>query len=225
MGRLALLLSLIWAGTAQAGAWPKGVGETFASAKISVPAGGGSDEALYTIYTERGATERLTLGSKIERLTPTLYANETFARLHFSAPDATWQIALEGGVALGYDREPETWPTWRDRVSVIAAGHLGRGFGTPLGDGWIDIRLGGIWPMNDDPWRLKLDATTGIALAAGHLVMLELRHDRSDGAALTFLGPTGALKLTERTSLTGGVLVDLAGNEPAKIELGAWITF
>lgn len=225
MGRLALLLALIWTTAAQPGAWPRSVGETFVSAKGSVPAGGDADEAIYTLYGERGATERLTLGGKYDRLTPTLSVTESFARWHVSAPDATWQIAVEGGLAVTIDLEPETWPTWRDRIAILAAGHLGRGFPTPFGDGWVDIRLGGLWPMNEDARTLKLDATTGVALASGHLVMLDLRHEQSADAALTLVGPSGALKLGERLTLTAGVLLDVSGDLPEKIELGAWLTF
>lgn len=225
MDRLPLLLALLWATAAQPGAWPRGAGETFVSAKGSVSASGDAREAIYTLYGERGATERLTLGGKYDRLTPSLSVTESFARWHVSAPEATWQIAIEGGIAVTIDREPETWPTWRDRVAILAAGHLGRGFPTPVGDGWVDMRLGGVWPMNDDPRTLKLDVTTGIALASGHLVMLDIRHERSAGEALTFLGPFGALNLGERLSLTAGVLLDVSGDLPEKIELGAWLTF
>ncbi len=119
-------------------------------------------------------------------------------------------------------RDRETAPT---EAVLLAAVHLGRGFGTPFGTGWVDARLGAELPWDDDPARLKLDATAGVSLGPGHLLMLELRHTTIENASYTELGPTGAIRLGERLQATAGVLADVSGDLPARLELGAWLTF
>ncbi len=129
------------------------------------------------------------------------------------------------GVPVSFELIPRDLETTPATGALLAAVHLGRGFGTPFGNGWTDMRLGAELPLNDDPVRLKLDATTGVSLGSGHLLMLDLRHTTIEDASYTSLGPATAIRLGERLHVAAGLLADVSGELPTRIELGAWLSF
>ncbi len=220
-----LLLLLAATGPADCGAWARGAGKTFTSLKGAVPSDERSVEAAtLSLYGEYGLTSRLTLGSKYDRLDPVQGAAELFVRWNAARPDAPLQMAAELGVGLTLDYSRRVPVEWTDRTLLIAAVHAGRGFATRFGNGWVDIRLGGRFPLNEDPARGKFNALAGIDLTR-LLAMIELRSDFGRNDVYATIGPAAALKLGDRLHLTAGIQFDAAGSEAPHIEIGTWFAF
>ncbi len=269
---LILCLGLAWPGPALAGAWARGAGEAFVSLKgAAAPRSRDEMKPTFALYGEYGLTPRLTLGASYDKLDAPLSLAKVFGRWNLTAPEATWQIALEAGAgvefddtALGFGRI-DVWrpgpdirtfeyydsisgqtirlPADLETVSpnlelvsteyeprptagtVIAALHLGRGFGTPLGDAWVDVRLGVDMSMEDRPALAKIDAVAGLSVLERGFVSLELRAARSEAFHSLLAVPAIGYEIRPGLHATLGAILDTRGAAPARLEVGTWVSF
>lgn len=129
-----LLATLLSQSPVQAGPWPRDAGTWFFSAQ-GVAEWGGMTDRQYTvrIYGEHGLTPRLTLGGKFER--GEACAGEVFARWHPAHPVDALEIGVE--LALGVRLADRAAAGQDHEVTQRASLHLGRGFESPLGNGWV----------------------------------------------------------------------------------------
>ncbi len=115
--------------------------------------------------------------------------------------------------------EPET------RTGLIAALHLGRGFDTPLGNAWIDARLGVGIRLDDRPLLAKLDVVAGLSVTDRSFVSLEMRGARTEDYRGLLAVPTLGYEIGGGLTATLGAIIDARDVEPARMEVGAWLTF
>lgn len=273
----ALLLSALLAlppAAGLAGAWARGEGKAFLSFKATAdPSSQEHPDPTFALYGEYGLAPRLTLGASYDKLPRTRSLARAFGRWNVTAPDAAWQVALEGGAGvefddtgLGFGRfavwrpappepprryyNPRTgeYVTLAERAAVptgfapaagadaappvrpaartfVAALHAGRGFATPAGNGWLDMRLGAEISLDDRPTLVKLDLVAGLSLTERGFVSLEMRGARSDGYAGLAAVPTLGYELRPGLQATIGAILDARGDAPARIELGTWVSF
>lgn len=115
---------------------------------------------------------------------------------------------------------------------VLAAVHLGRGFGVSGGvaglepeGGWWDLRLGVGLPQDDSGARLEVDATLGLSFGPRGFATLEVWHDQDRDGSLTSVVPGLGLRFGERYAATLRYAHGLSPDLPGSVEIGAWIEF
>ncbi|UWQ08184.1 hypothetical protein K3X41_00870 [Aliiroseovarius crassostreae] len=164
---LVVLISLLQAPAANSGAWPREKGTFFVAMSGSQEWGNWLTYPTLSTYLEYGLTDQWTLGGKVEGNIYVDYSNytgmemsisdaEVFARWHFP-PGGIWQKAL--GFTLADLQE--------DHLTFVPSFHIGRGFETRFGGGWLDASA-----------RIEL-AAEGKGTAFGVIAQAGLKpHDR-----------------------------------------------
>ncbi|SPJ25729.1 hypothetical protein [Palleronia abyssalis] len=209
-----------------AGAWPREQGEAFLSLKV-----GSSDgaETSYAIYSEYGATPRLTLGLSADRYALRTGAVELFSRFALR-PESATQISTEFNVGYEFDTRPVTWPVMGDRLSFGAAVMVGRGFSTPVGAAWADLRVGRRTTLDQLRTETEAKLTTGVSPTERVKLFVDIEHDivdriEAEPESFTTVAPTVAVELAKGTHATVGYTVDPGGDLPSRIDVGVWLAF
>ncbi len=108
---------------------------------------------------------------------------------------------------------------------LLGAAHLGRGFETPIGNAWVDMRLGVEVALDDRPALYKFDAVAGVSVGERGFVSVEMRAARAGDYDGLHLVPTVGYELRPGLDATLGAIVDMRSDDPARVEVGAWVTF
>ncbi|MCK8463920.1 hypothetical protein MUY35_08675 [Aliiroseovarius sp. S1339] len=129
---LALTLLLATGDVALAGAWPREEGEAFVSAQVRQDADTLDDLPVINLYGEYGLTGRWTVGAKLDYALASedITHVKAFGRWHMQNDGGSWQKAISLSVE-GTEEDPYVSP----------AIHLGRGFDTAFGPGWLDVEV------------------------------------------------------------------------------------
>ena len=133
--RLLFLSLMMLCGTgdrAHAGAWPREKGEVFVSGQVRQNADTLDDVPMISAYGEYGLTDRFTVGTKLDYALATKEFThmKVFGRWHMQDSGGPWLAAISLAVE-GTEDDPYVSP----------ALHLGRGFDSAIGPGWLDVEV------------------------------------------------------------------------------------
>ncbi|MFN4060166.1 MAG: hypothetical protein ACK4IA_05365 [Paracoccus hibiscisoli] len=231
MIRYVLMLALLLPLSAQAGPWPREVGQTFLSLSGERNRAGASYASAYGEY---GLTPRSTLGVELGRTT-----GETTAILWWQRAlddgQGVHRIALQSGV--GAVRRG-------DDLLPLAQGALswGRGFDR-WGGGWMTAQIlarmtgGAPDPRGPDMPSLaasfltakrvvKADLTLGLRPRDGLMVINSLwLEDRQDEGFAARLAPSLVFDAPGPIQIELGVVQPLTGRAEQAVRLGTWLEF
>ena len=230
----AFALAACLPGAALAGAWERAPGTSFAALTYSLPQEHESHEGTFSVYFEHGLPLRLTAGLKLEQRPRGPHEFEVFLRRNILPQDRPLQMAVEVGIAFRLDGYLD--PLTGQPVPLVEHGrpalafHFGRGFSTPLGGGWWDMRAGLDLPggegwQGDAPPVFELDVTVGAVVTERLFATFEIWHDSAYGNSYTSLVPGVGLKLTDSLSAQLRYVRDTKGGQPDSVEIGAWLEF
>lgn len=181
---LTLVVPLVLAGPARAGAWLKEGGATFLSFSFEAPQDG---DGWASIYAERGVRPWLTLGLDAGRSAGRGEGEAIlFARTTVGPQGETMRQAIELGFGARLDEGGSPRPAFRAGLS------WGRGFESRFGAGWTAIdgsvttygsfgdHSSPIEERDDGP-ALKLDTTLGVRPTENSAATLQVFWSRSGG--------------------------------------------
>jgi hypothetical protein len=235
-----LLTMAVWASLlaapTMAGPWARGSGEGFLAFTVTSDS---PTTALMTgnvildtyagLYGEYGLGRRLTLGAQIGRSDT---ADETviFLRYTLTQPEASWQVAIDGGAGL---RNEAGRP---DRHLARLGLSIGRGFGgMETGRWWLPVAHDGGWVALDAVGMLDsrtsepiwhAEATVGLSLSDRLLVMLQAKAEEwPDSDPIYTVTPSAAWSLTDRTTAQVGARLGLGRVQTVGLSLGLWHSF
>lgn len=178
-----VLLALLAAPAARAGAWMRDQGAGFLALSATLGQDGGGLRHDTGLYAEYGAWPRLTLG--IDANTRSDLATHVlgFARVPLSGPGRRMRLALDLGVGAHLDSGGGDWkPMARATLS------LGRSFASILGDGWFGVDAAYERRFGQPTAAIRLDTTIGLSSGPRFrpLIQMETYHvsdGRTDWAA------------------------------------------
>ncbi len=230
----AFALAAFLPGVAVAGAWERAPGTSFAALTYSLPEEHAHDEGAFSLYVEHGLPLRLTAGLNLDQRLRGPHELEFFLRRNVLPKDGALQMAVEAGISFRLDGYVE--PLTGEPVPVIEHGrpalafHFGRGFVTPLGGGWWDLRAGldlpgGAGAHGDLPAVFEFDATIGAELTSWSFLTFEIWHDGTYRDSYTSLVPGLGLRLGENIALQLRYVRDTKGGAPDSVEFGTWLEF
>ncbi|NKX43173.1 hypothetical protein [Roseicyclus persicicus] len=223
-------------GPATAGPWAREAGEVFVA--LSATADGdaaaliGGDAALeryVALYGEYGLGRRLTLGGQLGR-GETAEEAVVFLRYTVTAPEASWQIALDGGVGL------RTEAATADRRLLRFGASIGRGFGgldaprwwLPIRHegGWATLDVAGLYDVDSADTIWQAEATLGVAVSGRLRLMLQAKAEEWPGDDPVYtVTPGAAWSVSDRTTLQVGARMGLGDAPTLGLSLGLWQSF
>jgi len=218
------------AAPAAAGAWAREEGTGFASLSYTLPTDSAdAQEGTFSAYVEYGLPWRLTAGANLDQRPVGPHVLELFLRRNVNAPDAGLQIAVEVGFEVALDAHMDeatgVISYTADPGQPTLALHVGRGFSSPLGQGWVDLRFGLNLPGGDAERTGEIDATLGISLSDRAFATFEVWHDFTRERSVTAVVPGAGYRLTDRIALTARYVHDVDDIAPGSVEIGAWLEF
>lgn len=226
--QLAVLCALLPVAAA-AGAWERAQGTGFVSLSYGAAVSGDADEGVFAFYAEYGLGRRLTFGVKVDQRPRGPHQAEIFLRRNFGPPDGVIQTAVELGIAADLDAVIDPHSGAVDPHVEMAgpkiALHLGRGFQTGLGGGWVDLRLGRVFPGGSDTARTEFDFLVGVNLGDRAFAMLEVWNDIDEAGRASSIAPTLGWRISPRGALTLRYVVDDPDFQPDRLEIGTWLEF
>lgn len=214
---------------AQSAAWERPAGEVFLSLSYGVEVGDDAEEGVFSFYAEYGLGHRLTLGAKVDQRPRGPHTAEIFLRRNIGPADAQWQTAFEIGIAADFD--VVTDPVTGALEPMIEQGgpklafHLGRGFDSPFGPGWVDLRFARVFPGQAEEARTELDLLAGINLGARSFATVELWNDFTSDGQESSLAPGFGYRIGDRVALTVRYVANTSEGTADRIELGTWLEF
>ena len=203
---------------AEAGAWPRERGQSFASVSVESPLYGLGGGRYASLYYEYGLTERTTLGLDMGRDDQT---GEVSAILFLRQPlGATagrnlWAFELGAGV---------TGSGGLATLTLRPGLSWGRGYQAAWASGWMGVES--TYAMRLDGSTLgKVDTTFGVSHRNGSLSMLKVQYEKPSGQSGSIaIAPAVALKLGRRGFLELG-LRHRPQDRATLAKVGIWIAF
>ncbi|MEM9248666.1 MAG: hypothetical protein AAGB05_08210 [Pseudomonadota bacterium] len=216
--------------SAMAGAWAREESTFFVSLSYNWPIDSETaEEGTVSAYVEYGLPWRLTAGANLDQRPVGPHSLEIFLRRNFNAPDAVWQVAAEVGYEMALDAEIDELS---GRIRYLTepgqpalALHLGRGFDSRFGSGWIDMRFGANLPTAEDDLLGEIDATLGLNLSGRVFTTVELWHDYDSEGSFTSLVPGLGVRVTDRIAGTLRYIHETNGDAVDSVEIGTWVEF
>ena len=216
---LPLIVLLLSAAPAGAGAWLRAAGESFVSVTGTLRHGDPDAARELSVYADHGLSPRFTLGADVNERPGIAGHAVLFARLPLSRPGARAKLAVE--TALGGHHWQGAWdPMYRLTLSY------GRGFATRRGAGWLAIdaayerRLGNARPI------YKLDATLGLSAPGRIRPILQVETAHIPGKPLIWAVAPGVLIDGRGTSTwLIGLERKSAGRDTVGLKVGLWQRF
>ncbi len=207
--------SILAAGAAAAGPWPREVGGIFLSTTSTLPAAGDWRPLQTETYAEFGLRRRVTLGGSFTITTQLDQAN-VFARWH--PPDLPG--GLVWGVSAGVRYEPWRAVTYRLMTGI----DLGRGFDTSRGNLWM---RGGVRLYQGTGYfgrELDTDLSSQIGWRGDRwLAMLGVTHATTRYGRYTRLRPAVGVRLGRMMLVAEGVVPP--GERIEAVRLSVWSNF
>lgn len=220
---------------ASAGPWARDAGDVFVSFQISaeeapsdVMAGLWEPETYVSAYGEVGLGRSLTLGFDLGRGDISRQA-VGFVRYTLSAPEATWQFALDAG--LGVRQLGDADPHGLVRLGAS----LGRGFGgggdawyMPMRHqgGWVTLELVALYDLEIEEPILQAEGTVGFSLTDRASMVFSIKAEDWPGSEpLLTASPSFVFQIREGTSFRLGGRGALMGSDAVGISLSIWQEF
>lgn len=223
-----------------AGPWARDAGEGFVSLSLSgdgpaaaLAAGESTLDPYAGLYAEYGLGRRFTLGAQFGR-NHDAEEGVVFLRYTITAPDAPWQIALDGGVGL------RTGAAMADRRLLRLGASLGRGFdgadrapqrrwpwpAFSHDGGWMSLDVTALVDIDTQDTIVQAEGTVGLALSDRLRLMLQAKAEEwPDADPIYTLTPGAAWSLTDRSTLQAGVRLGLGDEPTLGLSLGLWHRF
>lgn len=225
----------LWAVPTSAGPWARDTGDIFLSFQISAEeaptdlmAGLWEPETYASFYAEAGIGRSLTLGADLGWGDISRQA-VGFVRYTLSAPDATWQYAVDAGLGLRQLGEADPHGLIRLGASI------GRGFGDGGGawympmrhqGGWVTLDLTALYDLEIDDAILQAEATAGFSLSDRATVVFSLKAEDWPGAEpLVTASPSFIFHISDTTSLRLGARAALTGSDAVGMSVAIWQEF
>lgn len=213
-----------------AGAWAREEGSIFVSVYYNLPTDSETyEEGTVSAYVEYGLPWRLTVGANLDQRPIGPHSLELFLRRNLNDPDATWQVAVEAGFEMALDAEVDEYT---GQVSYLTepgqpalALHLGRGFESRFGTGWLDMRFGANLPTDDAELMGEIDATIGLNVTDRMFGTFEVWHDFDRQGSFTSLVPGLGVRITDRISGTIRYIHETEDKVVDSVEIGTWLEF
>jgi len=221
---------------ALAGPWARDAGEGFVAVSVLADApavalilGEGVLDRYVSLYAEYGLGHRLTLGAQAGR-GETAEEAVVFLRYTVTAPDAPWQIALDGGVGL------RTGAATADRRLLRFGAAIGRGFGgldaprwwlpMPHEGGWVTLDATGLVDIDTEEVTWQAEGTLGMALSDRLRLMLQLKAEEWPGSDPAYtVTPGAAWALNDRSTAHLGLRMGMGEDLTLGLSLGLWHRF
>ena len=225
----------LWALPASAGPWAREAGDVFLSFQISAEeapsdlmAGLWEPETYVSAYGEVGLGHSLTLGADLGWGDISRQA-VGFVRYTLSAPDATWQYALDAGVGLRQLGNDDPHGLLRLGASI------GRGFGEG-GDawympmrhhgGWVTLDLTALYDLEIEEPILQAEATAGFSLSERASAVFSVKAEDWPGSEpLVTVSPSFVFRIFDGTSLRLGARAAVTGSDAVGLSLSIWQDF
>lgn len=227
-GLLALLVLV--SARAEAGAWPRGKGETFLALGQALSSGTPallapdlSFRSFTTLYAEYGVTERLTLGLDAAYgwgPEADLWTGLVFARWPLGETAAGDRFAIDLG--LGRRVESEEGDDLRARLGLA----WGRGFEIGWGQGWMGVETSSerLIPAGDEVY--KADFTVGLKPNDDWMLIFQAQsglYPRAD--PLIRLAPSIVRRMGAHLHAQFGVDATVLGERSYGVKLSTWLSF
>lgn len=225
----------LWGAPASAGPWARDADDVFISFQISaeeapsdIMLGLWEPETYSSLYAEVGMGHSLTLGADIGWGEVSRQA-VTFLRYSLSAPEATWQFAVDAGLGLRQinDADPH--------ALVRLGASIGRGFGSggeawymPMRHqgGWATLDMVALYDLDIEQAIYQAEATVGFSLSDRASLVFSLKAEDWPGAEpLVTASPSFVFQLTPGTSLRLGGRGALTGSDAVGMSLSLWQEF
>lgn len=220
---------------ARAGPWARDAGDMFVSLQISaeeapsdVMAGLWEPETYLSAYGEMGLGHSLTLAVDLGQDERSRQAIG-FVRYTLTAPDSTWQVAVDAGLGLRQLGEADAHGLVRLGAS------LGRGFGgggeawyMPMRHqgGWVTLDLAALYDLEADVPILQAEGTVGFSLSDRASAVFSLKAEDWPGSEpLLTASPSFVFQIREGTSLRLGARGALMGSDTVGLSLSLWQDF
>jgi hypothetical protein len=207
-----LVLLVLLAPRAAAGAWPVPAGEGHLSVSVEGDRGDGTD-AYSTLYLEHGLAGGRTAGLDLGLSEAEADKAVAFLRWHGGADDGT-RLAYELGAGMV-----------EDHAALRPGMSLGRGVAFGERAGWVALDTRAVL-FDDMAARLEADLTVGGDAGTGDKWLVQVQMAApSDSAPYVKLAPSYAFARGAGRHLRVGVTAGLVGFDDMKLELGLWQSF
>jgi hypothetical protein len=207
-----LLLLVLLAPRATAGAWPLPAGEGHLSVSVEGDRGDGTG-AYSTLYLEHGLAGGRTAGLDLGLSEAEVDKAVAFLRWHGGADDGT-RLAYE----LGAGKVD-------DHAALRPGLSLGRGVAFGERTGWVALDTRAVL-FDDMALRLEADLTVGGDAGTGDKWLVQVQMAApSDAAPYVKLAPGYAFGMGAGRHLRVGVTAGLVGLDAVKLDLGLWQRF
>lgn len=209
----ALVILLLMAGQANAGAWPREAGETFLSFAIEINPDDGAN-SFATLYLEHGLKHDLTLGLDAGGHEDDMSKAIGFLRWPIGRTDGNARIALEFGAGLS------------DGGFALRPG-LSWGRGLTWGElpGWLSVETRALLLEGFDG-RAEVDVTFGLKPTPRSKIMIQLQTAApTDKSPSIKLSPSWAYEMKPGRHVTLGVTAGVVEAEDMHVSFGIWQRF
>lgn len=211
MLRVLIMLCVLAAPPLNAGAWPRGKGDVFASALSYTAAG----QTYSGIYLEYGLTDRLTLGLDLGRGVSGRNKAVAFLRLPLMKPRKGHNLAWELGVG-----QIANHPVLRPGLS------WGKGVSVAGKNGWLSADILSELSLDTGQADHKIDLTFGLNVTDRHKAMVQLQAGAQWGdAPFLRVVPSVVFDIGQTTKFEFGVTQSLRGDYETGVKLALWMTF
>ncbi|MGG7567601.1 hypothetical protein ACQ5SO_15730 [Rhodovulum sp. DZ06] len=227
---LAALLAAAPTAPADAGPWPRAEGSVFLSFSPALDAVRDPErerprpfDRYEQIYAEIGLGDGWTGGAEAyrendgeEREWSGMF---TLTRLLAQSEGGT---VVSGALGAGWEGRPEGFADLRLRPSL----HVGRGFSSDYGDGWLAMDVGHEFRPEDGRESSKIEATVGLKPERSLMLFVQLRAERRDlmPDAVT-LAPSVAWRAWRSMTLQLSGAQVLKGRPETTLRMNAWLEF
>lgn len=211
-----LIMALLMAGTAHAGAWLRAEGTGFLAYSTTFEEDGALNGSFYGEY---GVRPKLTLGLKADiDMTVGRAGNGSafvFARKPIQTQDRPFRLAYEVGIGSTFGQSSD--------MLLLTGLSYGRGIKIAGKHGWFALDGSVEWSLGDGTDTGKLDTTVGLTLNDRFKVMVQVFHSLTDTASTTTLAPS---VIWQRKPDRPSYQIGLEAEEGAvALKLGIWQTF
>lgn len=211
-----LIVLMMLANPALAGAWMRGTGTGFLSFGPVYEESGRVDGSFFIEY---GLRPKLTIGAKFDAdMTQQQIGDGTaflFLRRPIEVGERSFQLAYEVGIGSTLGRE---------YVPLILTGlSYGRGFQIGEYYGWLALDGSVEWSLGDTTDTAKLDTTVGLTLSDTFKVMVQVFYTQTEEASATTLAPSVVWQpRPDRLSFQLGIEAE---RDVLAVKFGIWQTF
>lgn len=212
MRMLLVLLCLLCASPAGAGAWLRDKGSWF-SASSSTWAPDGS--FLNSYYAEYGLWEWMTIGVDSGFASDGSISALFFSRLQLWSSDKGHRIALEVGGGHSAGR-----PVSKTTLSY------GRGISSPFGGGWFAIDAAAAIDLWSGIASYKVDSTVGVSPSDKWKAIVQFQSELHPGISHTLkVAPSVVRRVGKHAQLELGLSETVLGGRGRTVKLGLWLEF